>query len=388
MLYYNYPISLKNNSYSYVFDSLNIFNSSTSTQFFGDVKQYQNSAEDENKIYYDWRVNNNLNFININLENSNYVINPNLIYNNFAKNERNIKYKINNLYVIKKTHYFPVSFDYQGELILEHSSITNDSGKKIYVIILLQETNTNLNKDEYLKNIFNINTLIHKVKNKTNNNIWWFSNFSPSSVFFNDYDIFVFPSSIFVETGFFNKFTTTEDSLLNKKLHFFIKMNYTNYEVVQIKEIINNIQEGFQEGMTTSEEAALKDYIINNPLHCEPIYENGDKINDIVVAPLTGSETRPVDQFFAIFTYLYFISSIIFLTYAHFYKYNMYKTIYDSHAIAFIMINFIIIFIAGSYGGYSKNNTAITFSIVSTILIGIFFLFYIFNTFFKINESI
>ena len=63
MLYYNYPISLKKTSYSY--DSLNIFNSSTLTQFFGDVKHDQNPVEDENKIYYDWRVNNNLNFINI-----------------------------------------------------------------------------------------------------------------------------------------------------------------------------------------------------------------------------------------------------------------------------------------------------------------------------------
>jgi hypothetical protein len=376
MLYYNYPISLKKNSYSYVFDSLNIFNSSTSTQFFGDAKHEQNPVEDENKIYYDWRVNNNLNFLNINLENSNYVINPNLIYNNFAKNERNIKYKINNLYVIKKTHYFPVSFDYQGELILEHSSITNDSGKKIYVIILLQETNTNLNKDDYLKNIFNINTLIHKVKSKTNNNIWWFSNFSPSSVFFNDYDIFVFPSSIFVETGFFNKFSTSEDSLLEQKLHFFIKMNYKNYEVVQIKEI-NNMQEGFQEGYGEND---VKDLINNKGLTCEPIDENGNKINnDIVVVPLIGSEKNPVGQFFSFLTYFYFIGCICGILYGNYNKKIFFK--FFGFGGIFVLINIIIMFIAAVYGGVSNNNTAITFSIVSAIIIVIYFIFFFLNLF-------
>lgn len=356
MLYYNYPISLKNSfTFETILDNFNIFNFSSSQatenwssfeqivedsneKISGDESIFSNEniekeqKKEKNRIYYYWEKNERIDSIKINLESSQNVLNPNLIYSNFAKNERNIKCKINNLHVVKKTHFFQVPFDYQGELILENSPITNDSGKKVYLVILLQEstataTATAASPPE-LENIYNINDLIEILKNKTNNTVWWFGNFNLSS----EYEIFLFPAPFYVKTGFFNKFN---DNIENIQNPFFMKTDYKNHETVQIAKSENeNVEKSSifspfhsqeKQGMQNKginedvfrNEKVVEGLAPGQQLKCRPVAIVGKPENTVVV-PLVGSGRDPVANFLIFAAYSYFIISILVCIYAAF----------------------------------------------------------------------
>ena len=413
MLYYNYPISLKNSfTFETILDNFNIFNFSSShaTENWSSFEQIvedsnekisgdepnenieKEQKKEKNRIYYYWEKNERIDSIKINLESSQNVLNPNLIYSNFAKNERNIKCKINNLHVVKKTHFFQVPFDYQGELILENSPITNDSGKKVYLVILLQESAATAAKppDMMLENIYNINDLIEILKNKTNNTVWWFGNFNLSS----EYEIFLFPAPYYVKTGFFNKFN---DNIENIQNPFFMKTDYKNHETVQIGRIAGAFSEGDEpifrnemEENAKSENENVEQSSIFSPfrsqekqgmqnkginedvfrnekvveglapgqqLKCRPVAIVGKPENTVVV-PLVGSGRDPVANFLIFAAYSYFIISVLVCIYVAFsvlYLHTEFpKTIFWSS----VFFNLFVLFISIGVYSFSANTDA------------------------------
>lgn len=112
---------------------------------------------------YEKDINNG--YIKITYKNSKSIIQPNLILPN------NDKYKIENIYIFKKNIIID-NINFHGELIIEHTPLTN-SEKKVYVCILLK-TQSNVDEetdiDKLIKKSFLNNIVINFNNHLTNTN--------------------------------------------------------------------------------------------------------------------------------------------------------------------------------------------------------------------------
>jgi hypothetical protein len=162
-------------------------------------------------------------YVQLPFVNSKSVLNPNLTY-------ANKKYKISEIYVLKKTHVIEDA-NYDGELIIVHTPTTNGA-QPIYSCILLktiygiQEEN---DIDRLIKQSYQ-SSLVINLNNVLSHNTSFLTN--------PDNSVFIFKSPVLVTTRFDN-FSDTPNKLFN----------YTNdFREHKMVESFGNIQEGFQEG--------------------------------------------------------------------------------------------------------------------------------------------
>lgn len=143
-------------------------------------------------------------YIKIPFQNSKSTIQPNLILPN------NEKYKIENIYFYKKNLELDIVKDeYNGELIIEHSPITNGE-KKVYVCILLK-TRPNIYEDSDIDKIIK-KSFSDKMKLNLNNFI---ENMNSSCLVNKDNNIFIFKTPLLISSNF-NEFSDIEKSILPK----------------------------------------------------------------------------------------------------------------------------------------------------------------------------
>lgn len=157
---------------------------------------------------------------------------PNAIYL-----PKNTKYKVEKLYIFKNIHNIE-NQQYDGELIIEHTPITNDSGNKIYSCFLLKTDSTSNTDNNIIDKIItrdfestqtvNMNNLINTksecITNKKNT-------------------VFIFTKSILVKSTF-------TDFDKNVKNILFDKYVSNDYIDIIAEDVTESSKEGFQEGLS------------------------------------------------------------------------------------------------------------------------------------------
>lgn len=153
---------------------------------------------------------------------------------------KNTKYKVENLYIFKNIHNIE-NQQYDGELIIEHIPITNDSGNKIYSCFLLKTDSTSKTDNNIIDKIItrdfesthtvNMNNLINIksecITNKKNT-------------------VFIFTNPILVKSTFTNFDNDVKNILFDK----YLSNDYQNIIAKDLSQKSNEgLQEGFQEGV-------------------------------------------------------------------------------------------------------------------------------------------
>lgn len=150
---------------------------------------------------------------------------------------KNTKYKVEKLYIFNNIHNIEKQ-QYDGELIIEHIPITNDSGNKIYSCFLLKTDPTTsetiidkiITRDFESKQNVNMNTIINTklecITNKRN--------------------VFIFTNPILVKSTFAEFDKNVKNILFDK----YVSNDYQDIIAKNVTESSKNIKEGFQEGAT------------------------------------------------------------------------------------------------------------------------------------------
>jgi hypothetical protein len=194
------------------------------------------------------------------------------------------------LYIIKKTHV--TGIDYDGELIIEHSSLTNNE-PPVYTCFLLK-TQTSIQSD--------IDDLINGSSDCTLNLNTHLS--SETNAMYNDHAI-IFPTPILIGSSL-DKYTSEK-----------IIPNSDEYTRIQIKPILGNVEvrnvEGFKEGA---------DQFIDVATYCQPIDEEDPSIgtDTLVSIPADGkvainkavtSQLTTALNFFGFFMLVLFVVLVV-----------------------------------------------------------------------------
>jgi hypothetical protein len=222
---------------------------------------------------------------------------------------KNTKYKVEKLYIFKNIHTIEKQ-QYDGELIIEHTPITNDSGNKIYSCFLLKTDATSNTDNNIIDKIItrdfestqnvNINNLINPqlecITNKKNN-------------------VFIFTNPILVKSNFTNFDNNVKNILFDK----YVSNDYQN---TIAKNMTESSKEGFQEGF---KEGLPQDYLECSPTGAsEATVEMVSKINgDDMINKSKIEVMRTTIHFFVFiiiiglslvitpFFYLYFVVNLI-----------------------------------------------------------------------------
>ena len=321
----------------------------------------ESTTKKENIIYKEYNNSQKKN-IKILLDNPTHIVEPNIIKDTSS-------YKVDSLYVIKKKHLFPMKFDYQGELILEHSQITNINGKKVFVIILLREEDTG-EDDIYLKDATSVDSLLNDLSKKTDNKCLFFK--GKTKV---DDDYYVLLQGCLVEKGFFANFN---DSGKN--------FTFTENEIITIENTINdntnNIvfygeKEGFQEEMKCSRVSILTDSVD---------YSLFNNINAY------ASIFFYIIGYFFIFFIIYFYKYFTFTLHKNgkFNPINNYSSDnfnnWDRVNILLPILLFLIINITFLYFNINNINN-LSASIILLVLLIILFIYFFYRSFFNNNND-
>ena len=160
-------------------------------------------------------------YIKIPFVNANSISNPNFIYTPTQS-----KYTTKNIYIIKKAHSFPG--DYDGELIIEHSPVTN-SDSPIYTCILLK-TKEGVDEETVIDKIMN-QSFDPYLELRLND----FVQFNKTCLVNRYTNVFVFPSPILIRHSFAN--------MNNIAPMLFSKYEQSNYTMISIKKIQNELSD-------------------------------------------------------------------------------------------------------------------------------------------------
>lgn len=223
---------------------------------------------------------------------------PNIV----SKNLFNGKYITKNLYIIKKIHYIKNTI-FDGELVIEHKSLTNNE-KSLYICFLLQssEKNAKTNLDIFIKGetdvSLDINTYIT----------------DETCIFYetNKENVIIFPTPITVNSNF-----------NNYKSENILGSPSDKYYMVNIKPALGNINkgnigkrniEGFKEGVDGE--------YIDVATYCQPIDEEDPTmgVKSDVIIPADGqvsinkattSQLNIAVNFFGFFILVLFVGLVI-----------------------------------------------------------------------------
>lgn len=220
---------------------------------------------------------------------------------------KNTKYKVEKLYIFKNIHNIE-NQQYDGELIIEHIPITNDSGNKIYSCFLLKTDSTTsetildniITRNFDSKQTINMNTLIKTkpecITNKRNT-------------------VFIFTNPILVKSTFTNFDKNVKNILFDKYLS-------NDYQDIIAEDLTEKSKEGLQEGF---QEGATNQYLECSPTGAsDATVEMVSKINgDDMIDKSKIEVMRTTIHFFVFiiiiglsvvitpFLYLYFVVNLV-----------------------------------------------------------------------------
>lgn len=234
-------------------------------------------------------------YIKIPFVNANSISNPNFIYS-----PTQTKYTTKKIYIIKKTHSFPGEYD--GELIIEHSPVTN-SDTPIYTCILLK-TKEGVDEETVIDKIMN-QSFDPYLELRLND----FVQFNKTCLVNRDTNVFVFPSPILISNSFENM--NNMSSILFSQYE---QSNYTTIPISKIQNDTSDITESFFgqtiiEGIRNKKKrrrnskpptpSLIKPYTIPNTtvvqsynsdiMDCVPVNMNDKPLETIEMTPVTGS---------------------------------------------------------------------------------------------------
>jgi hypothetical protein len=264
-------------------------------------------------------------YIKIPFQNNKSTIQPNLILPN------NDKYKTENIYIYKKNLGLDKNMDYDGELIIEHTPITN-SDNKVYVCILLK---TRSGVDEET----DIDKLIHKsFPNQMNLNLnEIFKNMNSSCLVNKSNDVFIFKTPLLIRS-YFDEFSDIENPLFS----VIIKNQLNSIETTHI-DSSSSSKEGFTEGLSQEDlqqvDSELVTGLNNMYIDCSPVDSVGNKIetgttemvpvnSDSLLNPSTVIFMSTVQNFFIFIVLIIVIAAVV----PNIYKYVIMKFIETNYS--------------------------------------------------------
>lgn len=235
-------------------------------------------------------------YIKIPFQNSKSTIQPNLILPN------NEKYKIENIYFYKKKLELDiVKEEYNGELIIEHSPITNGE-KKVYVCILLK-TRPNIYEDSDIDKIIK-KSFSDKMKLNLNNFI---ENMNSSCLVNKDNNIFIFKTPLLISSKF-DEFSDVEKTILPKfdKNELKIIQTQSSSPSGESKtKKTDSIKESFKEGLAVGEDV----FIDCNPVDSSDTTVSMVPVNsDSLIDPSAVVFMSTIQNFFIFIVLLIIIS--------------------------------------------------------------------------------
>jgi len=202
------------------------------------------SSEKSKKIIFDYSkasvtnkyavsIDSSGNYIKVPFTSSGSDTTPNLI----TYLPESSKYKVNNLFIFRNIHKVK-DFDYDGELIIEHIPITNDTGKKVYTCFLLKTKSTSgtptvidkiINRSMGTSQVLNMNDLLETkpqcIRNKKGN-------------------VFIFTTPIQINSKFSDFGKEIEDKLFQE----YISSDYDDIDAKDVNSQVESFTEGFVEG--------------------------------------------------------------------------------------------------------------------------------------------
>lgn len=301
--------------------------------------------------YYDTTIKNqyekdieNNGYIKIPYYNNKSIIQPNLILSN------NDKYKIINLYINKKSLNLD-NIDYDGELIIEHTNITNNDNK-FYLCILLK-TQPSVQEETVIDKIIR-----KSFSNEINININNFLNvMNPSSLVNKDNTIIIIKKPLLISSSF-NEFSNVENV-------FFHLFNKYDLKTIQIQHIhstdATNDSESFTENFIEGADVFMD---------CSPVDSSETTVSmvpvnsDNLLNPSTVIFMSTIQNFFIFIVLVGIIVTVVPNIYKHIImefinnnynsepNKNSYLIVFD-YIILFVLF-FVSFIVLGT--GVSKNN--------------------------------
>jgi hypothetical protein len=256
-------------------------------------KEGLNETDTSNNIIYnypDTTINNQYKnntksdgYIKIPYTNPKNVNNPNLIYS-----PSNMKYQTTNIYIFSKAHDFPTQYD--GELIIEQTPITNGIDK-VYTCILLK-TDSNLKQqttiDQIIGNNFSPSLLLNLNEYLTNT----------TCIANTDKTVFVFMKPVSVISSFINFDKNNIPNIFSK----YSSSDYHSISALQYKEgFTHEIKEGFQEGLSTGDGTYME---------CSPVTD-GNSAETVSLIPISNQITDQLNTSSLVNTTMNFFTFLI-----------------------------------------------------------------------------
>lgn len=231
-------------------------------------------------------------YIKIPFQNSKSTVQPNLILPN------NEKYKIENLYIYKKNKDSDlIKNEYNGELIIEHTPITNGKNK-VYLFILLK-TRPNIYEESDIDKIIKKSFSDKMILNLNN----FIENMNSSCLMNEEQNIFIFKTPLLISSNF--------DEFSNIEKSFLPKFDINELKLIQTKIIDSDektpIKEGFIEGAVGK---------LNNDIFidCNPVDSSDTNISmvpvnsDKLINQSTVIFMSTIQNFFIFIILLVFVS--------------------------------------------------------------------------------
>jgi len=212
----------------------------------------------------------------------------------------NGEYVTKNIYIIKKIHKIK-NIQFDGELVIEHKSLTNNETPLYSCFLLKTSTNTNAT---------DIDTLISGTSD-TSINMNSYSISEKKAIFYktSNENVIIFPTPILVKSAF-DEYKS--QAILN------LPENSNEYSVVNITSNLGNI-EGFKEGVDNTIE---EDKYVDVATYCQPIDEEDPAIAEKaeILIPSDGkvsinkaatSQLSTAMNFFGFFIMVIFVIVIV-----------------------------------------------------------------------------